>query len=253
MKISGNTVLITGGASGIGLALAERFLQNENEVIIVGRRQEKLAEVKEKYPQIHTRKCDIASTTERTALYEWIKSDFPNTNVLINNAGIQQQVNLLKAPYDWNYYQKEISINIEGPIHLSMLFIPHLITKSNATIINISSGLAIRPGVWVPIYSATKAAIHSFTVSLRHQLANTTIGVIEVFPPAVNTDLGGVGIHTSGAPLADFADSVFHRIKTGDIEIGYGDSEKRLHASKDEIDHGTKVAWESFLGKNPNF
>ncbi|HZG74168.1 MAG TPA: SDR family NAD(P)-dependent oxidoreductase [Chondromyces sp.] len=253
MRISGNTILITGGASGIGLALAERFLKADNEVIIVGRREEKLKEAKVKHPKLHTRVCDVSKEEDRLSLFEWVKSEFPQVNVLVNNAGIQQRVNLLNANKDWSYYRNEISINVDGPIHLSLLFIPHLIEQEHASIINISSGLALRPGVWVPIYSATKAAIHSFTVSLRLQLSKTNVEVIEVFPPAVNTDLGGAGLHTTGAPLDEFADSVFSRFEKGELEIGYEDSEKRLHASKAEIDEGTKQAWENFLINNPDF
>ncbi|SOC22579.1 uncharacterized oxidoreductase [Ureibacillus xyleni] len=253
MKVSGNTILITGGASGIGLALAQRFINADNTVILVGRREEKLREVQSKYPSVHIKVCDVSLEGDRIELSEWLRKEFPSLNVLINNAGIQQQVNLLKAKQNWSYYQKEITTNIEGPIHLTMLLIHQIIKQAHGTIINISSGLALRPGVWVPIYSATKAAIHSFTVSLRHQLADTIVEVVEVFPPAVNTDLGGVGVHTTGAPLDDFADSVFNRLLKGDLEIGYGDSEKRLSATKLEIDEGTKQAWEGFIKKNPNF
>jgi uncharacterized oxidoreductase len=120
------------------------------------------------------------------------------------------------------------------------------LTRTDASIINISSGLAIRPGAWVPIYSATKAAVHSFTTSLRLRLENTHISVVEVFPPAVNTDLGGVGLHTFGAPLNSFADSIFERFEKGDLEIGYEDSEKRLHASREENEEGMKKSWEGF-------
>lgn len=253
MKMSGNTILITGGGSGIGLAIAERFLKSDNKVIIVGRRAEKLQEVKVKYPEIHTRTCDVSLEKDRLELAEWVTKEFPDLNVLVNNAGIQQRVNLLQAEENWGYYQKEIAINVEGPIHLTMLLIPHLIKRKNAAVINISSGLSMTPGVWVPIYSATKAAIHSFTVSLRHQLANNNVDVIEVFPPAVNTDLGGPGLHTFGAPLDDFADSIFKGFETGDTEIGYGGTEKRFNASKEEIEQATRSAWENFLKRNPNF
>lgn len=127
MNMFGNTILITGGATGIGLAFAERFLKADNEVIIVGRREEKLQEVKEKYPMIHTRTCDISNEDERKSLVEWVASEFPKINVLINNAGIQQSVNLLNVQQDWSYYSKEMAINLEGPIHLSMLLIPYFI------------------------------------------------------------------------------------------------------------------------------
>ncbi|WP_251548739.1 SDR family oxidoreductase [Neobacillus muris] len=253
MNLSGNTILITGGASGIGLAFAERFLERGNEVIVVGRRLERLNEVKEKFPQLHVRTCDVSKADDRKSLVEWVTSEFPKLNVLVNNAGIQQRVNLLRAEKDWDYYQNEIAINVEGPIHLSMLLIPHLKQQSKAAIMNVSSGLAIMPGVWVPIYSSTKAAIHSFSTSLRHQLAGTSIEVIEVFPPAVNTDLGGVGLHTFGAPLDHFADSIFKGLKANQLEIGYGGTEERLNASRAEIAEGTKRAWEGFLKNNPDF
>ncbi|WP_285769449.1 SDR family NAD(P)-dependent oxidoreductase [Peribacillus sp. SI8-4] len=253
MKWSGNTVLITGGASGIGLAFAERFLQAGNDVIIVGRRADRLKQAKDEHPALHTRVCDISIEAERIALFEWASSTFPELNVLVNNAGIQQQVNLLDAKEDWGHYQKEISINVEGPMHVTTLFLPHLLKKTTAALINVSSGLALTPGTWVPIYSATKAEIHSFTVSLRLQLEYTHVNVIEVLPPAVNTDLGGVGLHTFGAPLNDFADAVFTELRSGKEEIGYGGSETRLRATRDELDEGTRLAWEGFKRNNPDF
>ncbi|MDN4495612.1 SDR family oxidoreductase [Ureibacillus aquaedulcis] len=253
MKLTGNTIMITGGASGIGLAFAEQFLKEGNEVIIVGRREEKLAQAKEKLPLLHTRVCDVSIEQERIQLYEWSTKEFPQLNVLINNAGIQLRVNLLNAPNNWKYYQNELAINVEGPIHLSMLFLPHLIKQKEATIINITSGLAIQPGIWVPIYSATKAAMHSFTMTLREQLRNTSVEVVEVLPPAVNTDLGGAGLHTFGAPLNDFIAGIFDGLSNEKTEIGYGGTEQRLTATKEEIEQGMKNAWNNFLNNNPDF
>ncbi|WP_077624020.1 SDR family oxidoreductase [Sediminibacillus massiliensis] len=253
MESDHNIVIITGGSAGIGLALAERFLNNDNEVIIVGRRKEKLEEAKSKFPRLHTRVCDVSQEKERLDLFEWVKTNFPKLNMLINNAGIQQRSNLMQEGDNWKKFDKEISINVDGPIHLSMLFAPFLANQPNPAIINVSSGLALTPGAWVPVYSATKAALHSFTVSLRLQLAETGIHVAEILPPAVNTDLGGTGLHTFGAPLQDFADSVFARLLKGDVEIGYGDSEARLHASMDEIRTRTEKAWSNFQTNNPDF
>jgi uncharacterized oxidoreductase len=253
MNITGNTVLITGGASGIGLALAERFLNAGNEVIVCGRRREKLNEAKQRLPQLHTRVCDVADETDRKSLFTWVTSEFPELNVLVNNAGIQQRVNLLKPNSDWSHYQQEIAINLEGPIHLTMLFVPHLVQKKNAAIINVSSGLAIMPATWAPIYSATKAALHSFTMTLRLQLSKTNVEVVEVLPPAVNTDLGGPGLHTFGVPVDEFADAVFKGFEAGNLEIGYGGTEKRGRASRDEIDQATRQMWEGFLRQNPHF
>lgn len=253
MKLTGNTILITGGASGIGLAFAERFLKEGNKVIVVGRRIEKLQEAKEKYPDLIIRGCDVSLKEDRLKLFDWVMNEYPELNVLVNNAGIQQRVNLLQPEEDWDYYQNEIAINVEGPIHLSMLFIPNFMKQINAAILNVTSGLAIMPGVWVPIYSATKAAMHSFTLTLRHQLETTNIEVIEVLPPAVNTDLGGVGLHTFGAPLEDFADSIFNGLKNGQNEIGFGGTEKRIGAPREEIEQGIKMAWKNFLKNNPEF
>ncbi|WP_160718984.1 SDR family oxidoreductase [Bacillus sp. USDA818B3_A] len=253
MKMTGNTILITGGASGIGLAFAERFLNHGNDVIVVGRREEKLREVKEKYPAIHTKVCDVSKEEERIALFEWAVKEFPKLNVLVNNAGIQQRVNLLNANENWDYYRNELSINVDGPIHLSMLFTPHFQKQERAAIVNVTSGLAVMTGVWVPVYSATKAALHSFTTSLRTQLAETNIEVVEILPPAVNTDLGGAGLHTFGAPLNDFADTIFAELENGEIEIGYGGTKERLHATREEIMQGIKGAWQNFLKNNPGF
>lgn len=238
MNLSGNTILITGGASGIGFAFAERFLKAGNTVLICGRRPEKLAEAKAKCPELHTLVCDVADPADRVALFAWARTQFPGLNVLVNNAGVQHRgINLTQPPTaDWDYYQREIATNVDGPIHLSMLFAPFLADKPNATIINVSSGLAFAPMAFVPIYCATKAAVHSFTMSLRHQVAARGIKVIEVIPPAVQTDLGGPGLHTFGAPLDEFADAIFAGLGRGEIEVGYGSSERSARMSREEID-----------------
>ncbi|GAA4396084.1 SDR family oxidoreductase [Nibrella viscosa] len=236
MNLSGNTVLITGGASGIGFALAERFLKAGSEVLICGRREDKLAEARQKHPQLHTRVCDVAAEADRLALHEWATREFPNLNVLINNAGIQRRIRLTDNQDDWSAHQHEIAINVEAPVHLSMLFIPHLRQQPSSAIINVSSGLAFAPGSFAPVYSATKAFIHSFTMTLRHQLSQTGIAVIELVPPAVNTDLGGPGLHTFGAPLDDFADAMMQGLEKGEPEIGYGHSARNMRASRDELD-----------------
>ncbi|AWB44503.1 short-chain dehydrogenase [Paenibacillus sp. CAA11] len=253
MKLSGNTILITGGGSGIGLALAKRFVAAGNEVIICGRRETKLNEAKSEIPSLHTKVCDLSSESDREALIEWATAEFPNLNVLVNNAGIQQRVNVKNAKEPWSYYQQEITSNLEAPVHLTLRLLPSLMAKPSAAIINVSSGLAFTPGVWVPIYSATKAALHSFTISLRHQLEDTSIELIEVLPPAVNTDLGGPGLHTFGAPLDDFADAVIQGIEQEQTEIGYGGTEQRLKASREELDEHTRQAWDHFLIRTPGF
>ncbi len=236
MKLSGKTVLITGGATGIGLAIAERFLKAGSEVIICGRREDKLSDAKYKYPKLHTHVCDVGEEKDRMALYNWATKEFPKLNVLITNAGIQRRTNLATTTDAWSEHRKEISINIDGTMHLAILFIPHLQKVKDAYIVTVSSGLAFAPGAFAPIYSATKAAIHSFTMSLRHQLSKTGIKVVEIVPPAVQTDLGGVGLHTFGVPLDEFTDSVMKDIEKGELEVGYGFSAKARNASRQELD-----------------
>ncbi|TDK64231.1 SDR family NAD(P)-dependent oxidoreductase [Bacillus salipaludis] len=245
MKLSGNTVLITGGAAGIGFAFAERFIKADNKVIVCGRREASLQEAKEKYPELITRVCDVTKESDRIALFDWITSEHPDVNVLVNNAGIQQRFHVLKtnAKDDWSYYSQEIASNVEAPFHFAMLFAPYFANKDYAAILNVSSGLAFTPMAIAPIYSATKAAVHSFTMSLRSQLEDTAIEVIEVAPPAVNTDLGGVGLHTFGTPVDEFADAIFKGLEAGKNEIGYARSENALRMSRDEIDETVKAMY----------
>lgn len=234
MELGGNTVLITGGSAGIGLALGERFLQAGSRVIVCARREDKLREIKEEHPQMAVRVCDVALESERTSLLEWATSEFPELNVLVNNAGIQRRVQLAQGE-EWEQTRQEIAINFDAPVHLSMLFIPHLLKQQRPAIINVTSGLAFSPLARVPVYCATKAALRSFTLSLRHQLSATPIQVIEIIPPAVNTDLGGVGLHTFGVPLDEFADATVQRLQQGDTEIAYGFAENALRASREEL------------------
>ncbi|WP_347158922.1 SDR family oxidoreductase [Pontibacter chitinilyticus] len=236
MNLAGNTILVTGGASGIGLALAERFLKAGSEVIICGRREDKLNEAQQKHPQLHTRVCDVAQASERVALAKWLEQEFPNLNVLINNAGIQRRVQVAEIGEEWAEHQQEIAINVEAPVHLSALLLPLLKQQPTAYIMNVTSGLAFVPGSFAAIYSATKAFMHSFTMSLRYQLKKTSIKVIEIVPPAVNTDLGGAGLHTFGAPLNAFADAMIEGIANGEQEIGFGSSNTNRTASREEID-----------------
>jgi uncharacterized oxidoreductase len=247
MKLSGNTILITGGSAGIGLAFAERFLKAGNKVIVCGRRENVLQSAKEKFPNLITRVCNLEIESERAALFDWVTENYPEVNVLVNNAGIQQRFNVLKADTknNWSYFNKEITTNIEAPFHLSMLFAPYFTAKEEAAIINVTSGLAFTPFVIAPIYSASKAALHSFTMSLRHQLSETPVEVIEVAPPAVNTDLGGSGLHVHGEPLDAFADGIFKGLEEGKEEIGYGTSVSRLRMSRDEIDEYTEKMYQA--------
>lgn len=231
MKISGNKILITGGGSGIGLGLTERFIKENNSVIICGRREAVLREAAERFPSVITRVCDLTREQDREELMSWISRDHPDLNVLVNNAGIQQWMKVA----DPDFYQRakeEISINIEAPLHLSSLFIR---LPAASVLINVSSGLSFTPLTKVPVYSASKAFIHSITLSLRHLLKDRNIEVIELIPPALNTDLGGKGLHDFAPPVDDFIESAFDQLKADRQEITFGFSEAMLHAGPPEL------------------
>lgn len=232
MEMKNNTVLVTGGGTGIGLEIARYFYALGNKVIICGRRQHVLDEAKKSMPDLQVFVCDLSNVGARIQFVEKLLSDYPSLNVLVNNAGIQRFRNLTELQsLDWKDFQDEIRINLEAPIHLTILLLEHLKNQSNAGIINVTSGLAFTPYAAVPLYSATKAGIHSFTLSLRHQLKDLSIAVLEIIPPAVNTDLGGKGIHTYGVDVKAFTSSVLQRLADGGDEVGYGTSEKaRLSA-----------------------
>ncbi len=231
MKLSHNKILITGGASGIGLGFTERFLQEGNTVIICGRREAVLADVAAKFPGVITRVCDLADETERIALYNWVATEHTDLNVLVNNAGIQQWMNVT----DDDFYEKtkaELITNIEAPLHLISLFIK---LASLTTLINVTSGLSFAPFAKVPVYSATKAFFHSFTLSLRYLLRSTNIEVIEAIPPALNTDLGGIGLHDHAPPVSEFITSIFDQLKEGKTELTFGTTAARANSSAAEL------------------
>ncbi len=241
MELSGNTVLITGGATGIGLAMAESFLRAQNEVIICGRREGRLQEVQKKFPKIHTRVCDVAADSDRKALVEWSVANFPSVNILVNNAGVQRDIDFTKGIAEFLSGESEITINLEAPVVLSGMFIPHLTGKGGAAIINVTSGLGFVPAARVPVYSATKAAMHAFSMALRHQLSNVGIKVYEVVPPAVDTELNSEGRAKRGNFKVDlkpdeFVAAVMKGLKEDLFEIGYGFSDGLIKASRADLD-----------------
>lgn len=231
MKLSGNKILITGGASGIGLGLAERFLLENNTVIICGRRADALKAAATRFPSLITKVCDLSSETGRIELYNWISKDHSDLNVLVNNAGIQNWMHIS----DGDFYEKanqEITTNVLAPVHVTALFAN---LRSLNTIINVTSGLAFVQLAKVPVYCATKAFFHSFTLSLRYMLRSKNIEVIEMIPPALNTDLGGKGLHDGQPPVSAFVDAVFQQMKEGKTELTFGFSEAMTKAGPEAI------------------
>jgi uncharacterized oxidoreductase len=239
MNIEGNTILITGGATGIGFALAEILSKAGNEVVICGRRQHRLLEAQDRLPNIHIKTCDVADAEARTTLFEWAVANFPNLNILVNNAGIQRQIDFLTGTKDLLSGENEIETNLQAPVYLSALFIPHLMKQSEAAIVNISSGLGFIPLAIMPIYCATKAAVHSFSLSLRHQLRNTTIKVFEIIPPTVDTELdkgarGRRGQEDRGIKPEEVAEATLKALKEDEFEAAVGDAQfLRMGARRD--------------------
>ena len=195
MEMNGNTILITGGATGIGYAMAKYFSERSNTVIICGRREDRLKQTARELPGIHTFKCDVSNHVDRKALFQYVSNNFPDINILINNAGIQRDIDLTKGLDDLNSGDNEIQINLEAPVYLSALFTSILAGKENATIINVSSGLAfmVERASRCPVYCATKAGLHAFSIAQRIQLAPVGIRVVEIIPPMVESELNMEG------------------------------------------------------------
>jgi uncharacterized oxidoreductase len=191
MKITDNTILITGGGSGIGRALAEAFHRLANQVIIAGRGQKSLDETIAANPGMKSVTLDVSGPKSVQSFAGQATKDYPSLNVLINNAGIMQPEDLLEKPDDLSTAEKTITTNLLGPIRLTSALLPLLRKQPRATIMTVSSGLAFVPLAMTPTYCATKAAIHSYTQSLRYQLKATNVEVIELIPPYVQTTLMG--------------------------------------------------------------
>jgi uncharacterized oxidoreductase len=241
MEMSGNTVLITGGATGIGYAMAELFLAAGNDVIICGRREERLIAAQRVHPELHVRISNVAKEGDRRKLAEWVTTTFGKLNILVNNAGVQRDIDFTKGIAEYLAGENEIAINLEAPVILSGLFIPLLTGKKGAAIINVSSGLGFVPAARMPVYSATKAGIHAFSLALRHQLAKTGIKVFEVVPPAVDTELNAEGRAQRGNFKADlkpaeYVASVMKAFENDVFEIGYGMTEGLIKASRPDLD-----------------
>ena len=226
MNLTTNTVLITGGASGIGFALARQLSERGNRVIICGRSDKALEKAKAEVPTLVTRVCDVADPDSRRAMLAWLNTAHPDLNVVVNNAGVQYRRNFTEAAALQDLDQ-EVSINFTAPIHLIGEVLPLLRQQPQAVVVNVSSGLAFAPMADVPVYCATKAAIHSFTLSLRHQLKATAIRVVEMVPPIVDTGLGS-GTRSKGTSSQhmmsadDFATEALAQLENDQVEILVG-------------------------------
>ena len=217
MKLTGRTILITGGSAGIGRAFALKFAELGNEVIVTGRRQAVLDELEAKYPKLHTVRSDVADPAQVAALAARVKSEFPGLDVLMNNAGIMLYKDLSTPTADLAGLMTEMNVNVGGVIRTTSAFID-ILTANKGTVINMSSALAFAPMPCTPIYCATKAAIHSYTQSLRFQLEEAGVEVIEIMPPAVKTDMTAALSEAEGLTLLDPDELV--RLSLKSIEAG---------------------------------
>lgn len=234
MDMQGNTIFITGGGSGIGRGLAEAFSKLGNRVIISGRRQEALRRVAAANPGIEHVVMDVTDPASIRAVAKDVIARFPKLNVVINNAGVQRGHDFsADGSLDEQAMLDEVNTNLLGLIRCTSAFLPQLKKQGNATLINVSSGLAFVPLARFPIYCATKAAVHSFTQSLRRQLRGSGVNVVELIPPYVATELGGPKPQQGGPtpmPLDAFIAETMKELESGGEELAIAEA-KRLHAA----------------------
>jgi uncharacterized oxidoreductase len=220
MNTAHDTVLITGGGTGIGRAFAEALHKKGARVIIAGRREAPLAEVAAANPGMAYVVLDVADPAAIKTVAARIVAEHPDLNVVVNNAGIMKVEDLSKGQIDLALVEETLNINLLGTIRLTAALLPHLLTQKDATVVTVSSGLAFVPLAATPIYNATKAAIHSWSQSLRHQLRNTSVKVVEWAPPAVATDLmPGHAENPNSMPLADFTTESLALFEAGHDEV----------------------------------
>ena len=222
MNISGNTILVTGGTSGIGRALAVALHEKGNTVIVAGRRESLLQEIRDTYPGMHAVQVDMANLQALDAFAKQVAKDFPQLNVLINNAGIAKHEDYKADTVDLDIPTSTIQTNITGVVHLSALLLPHLRAQSQSTLMVTTSGLAFVPYPKGPIYGATKAFLHSWLEALRVQLRGTNVEVLELAPPYVQTELGGPqqANDPRAMPLDEYTREVVEILENNTIDKG---------------------------------
>jgi uncharacterized oxidoreductase len=240
MRLTGRHILITGGTSGIGAALAIALIKRGNAVAISGRREARLKEMAQRLPGLKTCAADLSKDEGRRKLFCWAEHEMPELNMLVNNAGIQRDINFTKGLGEYLSGESEIEINLRAPIELVGLFAPQLTKQPQAVIINVSSGLGFVPAAAMPVYSATKAGMHAFTLAIRQQFQGL-IKVVEIVPPAVDTELNPAGRSQRGGVRAnptaeEFVEGILPGLESDAPEIGFGMTAGLITASRPELD-----------------
>jgi len=221
MKISGNKIIITGASTGIGFALAQKFIENKNTVITIDRNPKNQAMAREKLPDLITHTCDLTDPKALKNLVDWIKSSHSDFNMLINNAGVQ--FNYMLEGYDWSFdtIGQEMEVNLGVPVKLCHALLPVLSKRPHAAIVNVESFLAFAPKKSAAVYCAAKAGLHIFSQAMRYQLHNTNVKVFEIIPPLVDTKMtSGRGKNKISPDL--LAEKVINALKKEQYEIYVG-------------------------------
>jgi uncharacterized oxidoreductase len=218
MKLTGNTILITGGGSGIGRGLAEALHQRKNQVIISGRRKDRLIEVAKANPGMAWIELNIEDPVNISAVAAKMIAEYPDLNVLINNAGIMN-IDDASVAIDEKLLVSTLATNLMGPIRMTGALIEHLKRQPQAAVINTTSVLGFVPLAVTAVYSSTKAAMHSYTMSLRYKLKDTSVSVLEIAPPWVQTDLLGSNNEPRAMPLSEFIEETMKVLGTGAEEV----------------------------------
>jgi uncharacterized oxidoreductase len=247
MKLTGRTILVTGASAGIGLAFALKFLELGNQVIVTGRRQEILDELKTKHPNLCTIQSDVADPAQIAALAKRVKAGYPKLDVLMNNAGIMLHKNLKLPATDLDGLMAEVDINLSGVIRMTSAFID-ILTANRGTIINVSYALAFVPMPSAPIYCATKSAVHAYTQSLRFQLEETGVEVIDLMPPAVRTDMTADLSEGDGIALMTTDELIkqsFAGFKAAKLEIRPGQSNQLAFMRRVAPDFINRQLWKA--------
>ncbi len=240
MQMHANTIFVAGGTSGIGRGLAEAFYKLGNQVIISGRREDRLQDICAANPGMRYFVLDVRDSAAIRTVGRKIVAEFPSLNCVFNNAGVQRRLELAPGTLlDEEGLRDEINTNVLGVIRVAAEFIPHLTQQSNAVLVNVSSGLAFVPLARFPVYCAAKAAVHSFTLSLRHQLKGAGVKVIELIPPYVATELGGPRktVGPGGPqpmPLPAFIAETMKELASGADEVAIGDAKNLVAAANSE-------------------